>query len=810
MKFTLSWLKEHLETEAIADQVVEAMTMAGLEVEHVENPAAKLAAFSVAKIVEAVQHPNADRLRVCQVDTKDGRKEIVCGAPNARVGLTTIYAPLGAYVPGSGITLEARPVRGVVSNGMLCSASELETAEESDGILELPGDLAVGTSAAEALGLEAVIDFEVTPNRPDWLGVAGIARDLAAAGLGTLKNTSVAPVKGAFPCPVAIRLDAPDACPVFSGRLIRGVKNGPSPAWLQQKLISIGLRPINTLVDITNLISYDRARPLHVYDRAKLVGEVIVARLGAGRDASAPPHTEAPTPAPHRDEQLIALDGKTYDLTSEMCVIADAGGERPVGLGGVMGGESTGCSEDTTEVFLESAWFDPIRTAQTGRTTGITSDAQYRFARGVDPGFVVDGLELATRLILDLCGGEASEVVVAGEAPAAPGPIGFDRAYVRQLTGLTLSDDRIDQILKDLGFSVDGAQVTPPSWRRDVEGRADLVEEVARIEGYGALPVEPLPDMPRPAGGVLSVRQGRMRTARRAMAAMGYAETVSWSFLPRSAARLFGGGDDALMIANPISSDLDCMRPSVLPNLIEAAGRNARKGFADVALFEIGPIYRGDQPADQSSVVAGLIAPHAPRRWDGGGDDPLFALKADLMALLEELGAPALQTAQGSSSPWWHPGRSARLQLGPKTIVAEFGALHPQVLKTLDVAGPMLAFELNIDALPEGKRKAVKTKAALSLSPHMPLSRDFAFVVDEAVAAGDLIRAVAGADKALIAQARVFDVYRGANLGEGVKSLAVEILVQPQDHTLAEAEIEQLSAKVVAAAAKAVGARLRS
>ena len=810
MKFTLSWLKEHLDTQATVDQVVEAMTMAGLEVEHVENPAAKLAAFSVAKIVEAVQHPNADRLRVCQVDTKDGRKEIVCGAPNARPGLTTIYAPLGAYVPGSGITLEARPVRGVVSNGMLCSASELETAEESDGIMELPGDLAVGTSAAEALGLEAVIDFEVTPNRPDWLGVAGIARDLAAAGLGTLKDISVVPVKGAFPCPVSVRLDSPEACPIFAGRLIRGVKNGPSPAWLQHRLISIGLRPINTLVDITNLISYDRARPLHVYDRAKLVGEVIVARLGAGRDANAPTHTDEPTPAEHRDEQLIALDGKTYDITSEMCVIADAGGERPVGLGGVMGGESTGCSEDTTEVFVESAWFDPIRTAQTGRTTGITSDAQYRFARGVDPGFVVDGLELATRLILDLCGGEASDVVVAGEAPAAPGPITFDRSYVRQLTGLSLADTRIDQILTDLGFAVDGAQVTPPTWRRDVEGRADLVEEVARIEGYGALPVEPLPEMPRPAGGVLSLRQGRMRTARRAMAALGYAEAITWSFLPREAARLFGGGGGALMIANPISADLDCMRPSALPNLIEAAGRNARKGFADVALFEIGPIYRDDTPEGQSVVVAGLIAPHPPRRWDGGGDDPLFALKADLMGLLEELGAPALQTAQGSTSSWWHPGRSARLQLGPKTIVAEFGELHPRVLKALDVAGPMLAFELNVDALPEGKRKAVKTKPALALSPYMPLSRDFAFVVEEGVAAGDLIRAVAGADKALIAQARVFDVYRGPGLGEGVKSLAVEILVQPQDHTLAEAEIEQLSAKVVAAAAKAVGAKLRS
>ncbi|MFN3572171.1 MAG: phenylalanine--tRNA ligase subunit beta [Phenylobacterium sp.] len=810
MKFTLSWLKEHLDTEATVEQVVEAMTMAGLEVEHVENPAAKLAAFSVAKIVEAVQHPNADRLRVCQVDTRDGRKEIVCGAPNARPGLTTIYAPLGAYVPGSGITLEARPVRGVVSNGMLCSASELEVAEESDGIMELPDALPVGASAAEALGLEAVIDFEVTPNRPDWLGVAGIARDLAAAGLGKLKDPSIAPVTGGFPCPVQIRLDAPEACPLFAGRLIRGVKNGPSPAWLQQRLVSIGLRPINALVDITNLISYDRARPLHVYDRAKLVGDVVVARLGHGQDEGRPAHTDEATPAEHHDEQLIALDGKTYDLTSEMCVIADANGERPVGLGGVMGGESTGCDEGTTEVFVESAWFDPIRTAQTGRTTGITSDAQYRFARGVDTGSVVPGLELATRLILEICGGEASDILVAGEAPAAPGPITFDRAYVRQLTGLSLDDARIDQILSDLGFALEGDQVTPPTWRRDVEGRADLVEEVARIEGFGALPAEPLPEIARPAGGVLSIRQNRIRTARRAMAALGYAETVTWSFLSRETARLFGGGQDELVVANPISSDLDCMRPSALPNLIEGAGRNARKGFPDVALFEVGPIYRGDEPADQSTVVAAIVAPHPPRRWDGKGEDPLFALKADLISLLEELGAPALQVAQGSSSAWWHPGRSARLQLGPKNVVAEFGELHPRVLKALDVPGPVLGFELTLEAIPEGKRKAVKTKPPLALSTLMPLSRDFAFVVEEGVAAGDLVRAIAGADKQLIAQARVFDVYRGANLGEGMKSLAVEILIQPQDHTLTEAEIEQLSAKVLAAAAKATGARLRT
>jgi tRNA-binding EMAP/Myf-like protein len=439
MKFTLSWLKDHLDTEASATEVVAAMTMAGLEVEHVTDPATKLASFTVAKIVEAVQHPNADRLRVCQVDTVDGRKEIVCGAPNARPGLTTVYAPIGAYVPGLGVTLVEKPVRGVVSNGMLCSGSELEADDGSEGILELSNDLAVGTPASQALGLEAVIDFEVTPNRPDWLGVAGIARDLAAAGVGTLKDLSIAPVPGTFPCPIAIKVDG-ETCPVFAGRLIKGVKNGPSPKWLADRLKAIGLRPINILVDITNLISYDRARPLHVYDAAKLVGTVIEARLGHGRAEVTP--GDQPSPAEHHDEQLIALDGKTYDITPEMSVIADADGNRPIGLGGVMGGESTGCSDDTVDVFVESAWFEPIRTAQTGRVTGINSDAQYRFARTVDTGSLVPGLELATRLILGLCGGEASEVVVAGEAPAAPGPILFDPAYVGQLSGLEIAPER--------------------------------------------------------------------------------------------------------------------------------------------------------------------------------------------------------------------------------------------------------------------------------------------------------------------------------------------------------------------------------
>lgn len=790
MKFTLSWLKEHLDTTATAAEVVEAMTMAGLEVEHVEDPAAKLAAFSVARIVEAVQHPNADRLRVCQVDTKDGRLEIVCGAPTARPGLTTIYAPIGTYIPGSGITLEPRPVRGVVSNGMLCSAAELETAEESDGILELP-ELPVGTSAAEALGLEAVIDFEVTPNRPDWLGVAGIARDLAAAGLGTLKDLSVKPVPGAFPNPVQIRLDGSDACPAFAGRLIRGVKNGPSPAWLQQKLKAVGLRPINALVDVTNLLSLDRCRPLHVYDAAKLSGGFIEARLG------------------REGERLEALDGKTYAVTPEMCVIADGSGV--VGLGGVMGGEGTGCSEATTDVFVESAWFDPIRTAQTGRVLALTSDAQYRFARGVDPAFVVPGLELATRLILDLCGGEPSEITLAGTLPAPPAAVDFEPSYVRRLSGLEIGEDRVWRILEALGFTHQGRSVQPPSWRRDVEGRADLVEEVARIEGYGALPSEPLPEMPRPIGGVLTVRQGRIRAARRAMAAAGYDEAITWSFIARRIAELFGGGDPRLVLTNPIAADLDTMRPSGLPGLIDAAGRNAKRGFPDAALFEIGPIFAGDEPGDQRTALAAVLAPHGPRRWDKAAGEDLFTLKADLLAILEELGAPVanLQVAQGAAPPWWHPGRSARLQLGPKAVIAEFGEVHPAVLRAMDVEGPVYAFEVFIEAIPEPKKRAVKTRPALTLSPLMPLTRDFAFVVDRKVAAGDVVRAVQAADRVLITGARVFDVYEGKGVAEGMKSVAVEVTVQPREKTLTDAEIEALSAKVVASAQKATGAALR-
>ena len=796
MRFTLSWLKDHLETSASVAEVAEAMTMAGLEVEHVDDPAARFAAFSVARITDAVQHPNADRLRVCQVETRDGVKEIVCGAPNARAGLTTIYAPIGTYIPGSGITLEPRPVRGVTSNGMLCSAAELEIAEDADGILELADGLAVGSSAAEALGLEAVIDFEVTPNRPDWLGVAGIARDLSATGIGRLKDLSVAPIAGSFPCPVDIRLDGSDACPVFAGRLIRCVKNGPSPAWLQARLRAIGLRPISALVDVTNLISYDRARPLHVYDAAKVVGGFVEARLG--RDG----------------ESVAALDGQTYAVGPEMCVIADGSGA--IGLGGVMGGSSTGCSETTTEVFVESAWFDPIRTAQTGRATGIASDAQYRFARGVDPGFVVPGLELATKLILELCGGQASEVRVAGEVPAPVPPVEFDPAYVAKLSGLAIAPDRSLEILSKLGFVVTGLgkamTVQPPTWRRDVEGKADLVEEVARIAGYDKLPATPLPELAASPGGVLTTRQGRAVTARRALAALGYAEAVTWSFMDHGLAERFGGGQAALILADPIAADLDCMRPSILPNLIQAAARNANRGFADVALFEIGPIFAGDRPQDQRTAITAVLTPHPPKRWDGQKSDDLFALKADLMSLLDQLGAPvaSLQVAQGSAAAWWHPGRSARLQLGPKAVLAEFGALHPAALAALDAEGPIFGFEIWLEAVPEPKRKAIKTRAALTLSPFMPLRRDFAFVVGANVTAADLVRAVQGADKALIDRVWVFDVYTGEGVPAGAKSLALEVTIQPTDHTLTELEIEALSSRVIAAAEKAVGAKLRA
>ena len=792
MKFSLSWLKDHLKTEATIDQVAAAMTMAGLEVEDIHDPSKALAPFSVAKVVEAARHPNADKLQVLQVDTIDGRKEIVCGAPNARAGMTTIYAPIGAYVPGLGVTLVEKPVRGVVSNGMMCSAAELELSDESDGILDLSDDLKVGTPATEVFGAEPMIDFEVTPNRPDWLGVSGIARDLAATGLGAFEDKAVPAVAGRFPSPITVTVDG-DACPTFSGRVIRGVKNGPSPDWLQQKLKSIGLKPISALVDITNYLSYDRARPLHVYDLAKLSGTTLTAGV------------------PSEGADVLMLDGKTYAVTPDMCAIMDASGI--IGLGGVMGGDSTKVEDTTTDIFLESAWFDPIRTAQTVRTTTISSDAGYRFARGIDPEFVVPGLELATQLILDICGGEPSEVVVAGQAPARRADVSFDPAYVEKLTGLSVSQDDTKRILTALGFTVSGSvpwTVAVPSWRRDVDGKADLVEEVARIHGFNAIPATPLPVVnPRP-GGVLTAQQAKARAGRRALAALGYAEAVTWSFMRQDWATLFNGGADALVLANPIASELNCMRPSALANLLEAAGRNAARGLSGVRLFEIGPIYQGLEPGDQKPTVAAIRAPDKSRSWHTAGESPLFALKGDLLALLDAMGAPvaSLQLVQGSNASHWHPGRSARLQLGPKSVIAEFGELHPAVLKAMDLDGAYVGFEIRIDNLPSPKAKSGKSKGALSLSNLMPLTRDFAFLVTDTVAAGDLVKAVKGADKALITDAQVFDVYTGTGVAEGMKSVAVEVTLQPVDKTLTDPEIEAVATKIVAAAAK-LGATLR-
>jgi phenylalanyl-tRNA synthetase beta chain len=640
------------------------------------------------------------------------------------------------------------------------------------------------------------------------LGVNGIARDLAAAGLGVFKEWGVfkdkviTPVKGVFPCPITVSVDG-EACRHFTGRVIRGVKNGPSPAWLQQKLTAIGLKPISALVDITNYLSYDRARPLHVYDVNKLTGAHIFARLG---------HHNGKT-----DEQLIALDGKTYDIGPDMSVIADADGARPIGLGGIMGGISTGVDDATTDVFLESAWFDPIRTAQTGRTTGITSDAQYRFARGVDPESTLPGLELATQLILDLCGGEASDVVIAGEPLTRKPDVVFDPAYVTKLTGMEIAPDTTRAILTALGFSVSGEWiVAPPSWRRDVDGKADLVEEVARIHGFDNLPATPLPVVAPQAGGVLTARQARARIARRALAAYGYSEAVTWSFMRQDWAALFGGGDATLVLANPIASELNCMRPSALPNLLEAGGRNAARGFAGAQLFEIGPVYGGLEPNEQKTVIAAVRAPDRSRDWQGKPEDALFALKSDLISVLEDMGAPvaSLQLVQGANHSWWHPGRSARLQLGPKTVIAEFGELHPAVLKAMDLDGApnsqsFVGFEIVLESLPVPKGKGGKSKGALSLSNLMPLSRDFAFLIDAKTPSGDLIRAIRGADKAMISDARVFDVYTGAGVPEGQVSLAVEVTIMPTDKTLTEPEIEALSAKIIAAAQKA-GASLRS
>ncbi len=802
MKFTLSWLKEHLKTEASLDEIADAMIAAGLEVEDVDDPAARLSAFTIGEVVEAHNHPDADKLRVCKVATKDGEMQIVCGAPNARKGIKVAYAPVGAYVPGIDITLKKAKIRGVESHGMMCSARELELGEDHDGIIEAPEGANVGDPVAAWLGADdPVIDFEVTPNRPDTNGVNGVARDLAAAGLGDLTTPAPQAIKGEFESPQKIELRLPagaeDACPCFAGRYVKGVKNGPSPQWMQARLRAIGLRPINALVDMTNYISYDRARPLHVYDADKLKG-VIHARLG------------------EKGERFVALDGKSYDVDEAMTVIADDNGV--LGFGGVIGGEDTGCTEETTNVFIECAYFDPLRTAKTGRKTGIASDARYRFERGVDPNFIIPGLELATQMVLDMCGGSPSDIEVAGSVPAFDHCVLYPTTEVKRLTGMDIAPENQEKILTALGFVVrksDPWQVDAPSWRPDVEGKADIVEEVARIAGFNNLPVATLPLTTAVESPKLTPAQDRRGRARRALAARGLMEAVSWSFMDERHAALFRSANESraagLVLANPIASDLGVMRFSILPNLIAALQRNADRGRDDLALFEVAPTYADDTPQGHKDAAAGARRTAAARHWSPGAtEDGVFQVKADALAAIEAAGAPmgSIQTAHPGPD-YFHPGRSGVLQLGPTKKLAAFGEIHPRVLKGMDVDGPVFGFEIDLGAIPARRAKATKTRPALDASDLLPLRRDFAFVADAAVEAEALLKAVRAGDKALIAGVRLFDVYEGKGVPEGKKSLAVEVTLQPRDKTLTDEEIEAVSSRIIAQVEKATGAILR-
>ncbi|MGY6706760.1 MAG: phenylalanine--tRNA ligase subunit beta [Rhizobiaceae bacterium] len=808
MKFTLSWLKEHLETDASLDQIVERLTMIGLEVESVDDKAA-LKPFVIAKVLTAEKHPDADKLRVLSVDTGSGDPiQVVCGAPNARAGLVGAFAAPGTYVPGIDTTLSVGNIRGVESRGMMCSERELMLSDEHDGIIDIEGDAPIGTPFATWAGLDdPVIEIGLTPNRPDATGVYGIARDLAATGLGTLKQNPVTPVAGQGPCPVKVTIEAPDLCPGFALRLVRGVKNGPSPKWLQQRLLAIGLRPINALVDITNYITFDRGRPLHVFDAAKVAGNLTIRRAQDG-------------------EKVLGLDEREYELTSEMCVIADVDFSNGNGLGsvesiaGIMGGEHSGCDENTTDVLVESALWNPIATAKTGRELGIVTDARYRFERGVDPEFMVPGLELATQMVVDLCGGTASESEVVGYEGYTPKSVSFPLSEVKRLTGIEVPRAESLSILERLGFTPSGGgdtvEVSVPSWRPDIEGKADLVEEVMRIHGVDEIAPQPLTAHDTVNGRVLTTLQNRTRAARRALAVRGMMEAVTWSFIPHEHAKLFGGGAKALQLANPIASDMSDMRPSLLPGLVAAAQRNADRGFADVALFEVSGAYEGDHPEGQRRFAAGVRRGTARmdgqgRHWAGNaGNVGVYDAKADAIAVLEACGAPVDKLMVEAGGPdWYHPGRSGSIKLGPKVVLATFGEFHPKALEVLDVSGPLCGFEVFVDAIPEPKAKATRTRPRLDISPLQSVKRDFAFVVGREVEAQTLVRAATGADKKLITGVRVFDVFEGASLGADKKSVAIEVSIQPTDKTLTDEDFEALAARIVENVGKQTGGQLR-
>jgi len=801
MNFTFSWLKEHLETDAPVAEIADTLTMIGLEIESVSDRAAGLESFVVARVVEARPHPNADKLRVCTVDASDGTTvDVVCGAPNARTGMKGVFAAAGAFIPGTGITLKQASIRGVESNGMLLSEREMGISDDHEGIVELAEDAPVGAPAVEIMGLaDPVFDVGVTPNRGDCLGVRGIARDLAAAGLGTLKPVNAEPVPGAFPSPIRVHLDfddaTADACPYFVGRYIRGVRNGESPDWVKARLAAVGLRPVSALVDITNLLTLDVCRPLHAFDADKVHGD-IHARLA--RDG----------------ETLRALNERDYALDPEMTVIADD--ESAEALGGVMGGKATACTGETVNVFLEAALFDAVRTAATGRKLNLPSDARYRFERGIDPEFLVPGMEMATRLVLDFCGGEASELVIAGGPPKADRTIELRPTRVRDLGGVEVGRGEIERILTALGFTVTGGgsrfAVVPPPWRGDIVGEACLVEEVVRIHGYDQVPVVPMERSEALPHAVLTPEQRRRVAARRTLAARGLVEAVTFSFVSSAQAELFGNVSDAVRLVNPISSDLDVMRPSLLPSLIAACGRNADRGIADASLFEVGPRYAGDRPEDQAMVAAGVRSGRSGHRNWSSPPRPVdvFDAKADALAVLAAAAVLSDQITVTTDAPgWYHPGRSGVLRLGSNEL-ATFGEIHPRVLRQMDVRGPVAGFEVVLDSLPRRKARAGAARSHLELSTLHPVERDFAFVVDEGVAADAVVRAARGADKALITEVRVFDVFSGGNLGTGSKSIAITVVLQPEERTLTDAEIEAIATRVVESVSRATGGTLRS
>ncbi|MCM2291683.1 phenylalanine--tRNA ligase subunit beta [Allorhizobium sp. BGMRC 0089] len=807
MKFTLSWLKDHLDTDATLDEICERLTAIGLEVEDVDDRAA-YKPFSIAKILTAEKHPEADRLKVLTVDAGDGKPvQIVCGAPNARAGLVGALARPGTYVPGIDVTLSVGKIRGVESHGMMCSEKELNISEDHNGIIDLPEDAPVGTSFATYIGLDdPVIEINLTPNRPDCTSIYGIARDLAASGLGKLK-TPKAPsfaVEGETAQEVRIELDDARLCPGFAYRLVRGVKNGPSPKWMQQRLKAIGLRPISALVDVTNYMTFDQGRPMHVFDADKVKGALMVRRAKDG-------------------EEILALDTRTYKLTPNTVVIADDNGVESIG--GIMGGEHSGCDENTTNVLVESALWDPINIAKSGRSLGIITDARYRFERGVDPEYMIPGLDLTTQLIVDMCGGTAAASKVVGYKGHEKKVVSFPFSEVKRLTGLTVSNTEARTILTGLGFEVEGdgevVKVAVPSWRPDVDGKADLVEEVMRIHGVDKIKPEPLPPTGSVNGRILTTLQIRTRTAKRALAARGMLEAVTWSFIPEDQAKLFGGGSAALKLANPIAADMSDMRPSLLPGLLTAAQRNADRGFGDVAIFEVSGTYEGDTPEGQRRVAGGVrrgtaSLAGAGRMWSNatkGGGKPVdvYDAKADALAVLEACGLPMgnVQIEQGGPE-WYHPGRSGTIKMGPKVVLGTFGEFHPKTLAALDVSGVLCGFEIYLDAMQEPKKKPTRTKPALDLSPFQMVKRDFAFVVEKQVEAGAIIKAATSADRKLITGVNVFDVFEGTSLGEGKKSVAIEVLIQPSDKTLTDEDFDALTKKIVGNVEKTTGGALRA